>query len=165
VIDEIPGAFSFVVPMIWSRETQLRRDRFGVWFDGDEAIDQPAISRAFDRWIELADDGRYCLKNSVNWAYVSIEGAPIFVRQARLLNAGCELELSDGRVEVLDPATIAVDAEGAIHCRVRGGTLWARFDHAAAMRLSEALVDEGGAAVLLLGGQRWPFAEHLSIGS
>ncbi|MFO0726960.1 MAG: DUF1285 domain-containing protein [Myxococcota bacterium] len=149
---------------MWSRETKIRRDRFGVWFDGEEPIDQPAIARAFDRWLELADDGRFCLKNSVNWAYVQIEGAPVFVRQAHRRVEGFALDLSDGRQEDLDPATLAIDAEGAIHCRVRGGTLWARFDHPAALSLGEAVVEDEGALWLMLSGVRWPFALGLSIG-
>jgi hypothetical protein len=141
-----------------SRETRIRRDRYGRWFDGDDPLDQPAIERAFDRWLDLAEDGRYCLRNSVNWAYVSIEGPPIFVRQAVSSNQGLELLLSDGRLERLDPATLELDQSGAIYCRVRGGKLRARFDHGAAMSLGECAGEDEAGPYVALAGARYRFS-------
>lgn len=140
-----------------SRETRIRRDRYGRWFDGDDPVDQPAIERAFDRWIDVAEDGRYCLRNSVNWAYVSIEGPPIFVRQAVRSSAGLELVLSDGRLERLDPSTLALDEGGAIYCRVREGKLSARFEHGAALSLGEQVEQDEAGPYLAIGEARYRF--------
>lgn len=149
---------------MWSRETRIRRDRHGVWFDGEEPIDQAAIARAFDAWIDVADDGRLCLRNSVNWAYVSVEGAPVFVRQARRDGDVILLQLSDGRTEALDPMTLAIDPEGALHCRVRAGALWARFDHAAAIALAEHIEEgEAGPQLVLGRSARFGFARIAAL--
>ena len=122
-------------PPGFSRETRIRRDRRGQWFEGNEPVTNPAIASAFDRWIDLAPDGRYCLRNSVNWAYVEIEGAPIFVRSLDVQEDGIELHLSDGRSERLDPSTLSADSEGLLHCLVRDRSMSAAFTNGSLMQL------------------------------
>jgi uncharacterized protein len=138
-----------------TRETRIRRDRHGRWFDGDEPVTNPAIASAFDRWIDRAPDGRYCLSNSVNWAYVSIEGAPIFVRAAQLSSEGVMLELSDERTELLDPSTLATDQEGRLFCTVRQGRLQAEFTSSAMMHLDPILDEDAEGDFLTIGGARF----------
>jgi len=140
-----------MIPAGLSRETKIRRDARGRWFDGDEPIGHPGIEKAFDRWIDRADDGRYVLKNSVNWAYVAIEGPPLFVRQVVLDDDGAQLVLSDQAVERLDPSTLRQGTDGQIYCTARKGTMAAAFDRAAAMQLGAAAE---GDDELMLGGQR-----------
>ena len=142
-----------------SRETRIRRDARGRWWNGDDEITHPLLVRAFDAWIERTDDGRYCLKNDINWAYVTIEGAPIDVRACRIERAGdrvvgCRLVLSDGREEALDLPTLREAAsDGALYCDVRGGAMPARFDAHAAMQLEDALVETADGAALRIGAQ------------
>jgi uncharacterized protein len=138
-----------------SRETRIRRDAEGRWFDGDDPIDHPGISRAFDRWIDLADDGRYCLKNEVNWAYVSVEGAPVFVRRVVSDGEALRLELSDTRTERLDPSTLRQAKDGALYCSVRGGRLAARFDRSAAFQLGDLGKEDEQGAYLEIEGAKW----------
>jgi hypothetical protein len=137
-----------------SRQTAISRDAEGRWFEGGSPIDQPAIERAFDRWIDLAEDGRFCLRNSVNWAYVEIEGAPIFVRRAFLDHEGALLVLSDETNERLEPRTLRQGPEGALYCDVRGGRLAARFDRSAVFALAEALGEDEAGVYVELGGVR-----------
>ncbi len=145
-----------MLPPGFSRETRIRRDARGRWFDDGVPIEHSGIERAFDRWLERGEDGRFILKNSVNWAYVEIEGAPLFVRQVVLDGGEARLVLSDQRVEALDPSTLRQDARGALYCTARGGTLAAAFERAAAVQLAEVVEeDEGEAVVVVLGGQRW----------
>lgn len=138
-----------------TRETRIRRDAEGRWFDGEDPIDHPGISRAFDRWIDRAGDGRYCLKNEVNWAYVSLEGAPVFVRSVALTSDRAELQLSDERTEFLDPSTLRQGPDGALYCTVRDGRLAARFDRSAAVQLAESGGEDGNGVYLQLEGWRW----------
>ena len=135
-------------------ETAIRRDADGRWYDGDEPIAHPGIERAFDRWLDRADDGRYCLRNSINWAYVRIDGAPVFVRAVRHLGDRVELTLSDGRGEPLDPRTLRQDDAGRLYCDVREGRLPARFDRSAAFQLAEVLAEDAAGLYLELGGIR-----------
>lgn len=143
-----------VVPPGLSRETRIRRDARGRWFDGHEPIDHPGIARAFDRWVDRADDGRFILKNSVNWAYVEIEGAPLFVRQVVLGGERVQLVLSDGQAEPLDPRTLRQGPDGVLYASVRGGSMAAAFDRDAAMAMAEALGEDEAGVFMAVGEER-----------
>lgn len=127
-------------PFGLSRETTIRRTADGKWFQDDEAIDNPKLAKAFDRWITLAEDGRYCLKNDINWAYFQLEGAPYFVRSAKLTGEQAELLLSNDDLVALDFATLREGPDNALYCDAYPGQT-ARFDSHAAVQLG-ALLDE-----------------------
>ncbi|MBX7191649.1 MAG: hypothetical protein K1X94_06310 [Sandaracinaceae bacterium] len=140
-----------------SRETKIRRDARGRWYDDDVPITHEALCRAFDGWIERADDGRYCLKNEINWAYVTIEGPPVLARALVVLDLDApsvRLVLSGDREESLDLATLREGPDGDLYCDVRGGTLPCRLTAPAMMALSEHLHDDGSGTVLWLGATR-----------
>lgn len=139
-----------------SPETRIRRDAEGRWYDGDEAIDQPRIERAFDRWLRRGPDGRYILENDVSWGYVAIEGAPLFVRRIDLDEEGATLELSDGRVERLDPHTLRQGPEGALYCTSSGAGGWpARFDRATLGVLFERIGEDARGIYVIIGRERY----------
>ena len=138
-----------------SRETRIRRDARGRWFDGDDAIEHPGLRDAFDRWIARADDGRYCLRNDINWAYVQIEGPPLFVRTVRVVDGAVMIGLSDGLEEVLHPETLRQAGDGSLYADARGGTMPARFERAAMHSLESCLGEEGGQVFLSVGGRRY----------
>lgn len=139
-----------------SRETTIRRDAQGRWFHDGDPLEHPNLIRSFDRWLERAEDGRYCLKNDINWAYVTIEGPPLFVRSIRL-DAGeggdAWLVLSNDREERLDPDTLRLGADDALYCDVAGGTMVARFDRHAQAQLDRVLGEDGEGVYLALGGR------------
>jgi hypothetical protein len=137
-----------------SRETRIRRDRHGRWFDGDVPIEKASIIRAFDRWIDVAPDGRHCLRNSVNWAYVSIEGPPLFVVDVELRPDRIDLILSDERTEALDPSTLEIDRDGFLFARARSGTMLAQFTSRASFRLEPILGEDAAGLYLVLGGEK-----------
>ncbi len=138
-----------------TRETAIRRDAQGRWFDGPDPITHVLLSRAFDSWIDVAEDGRYVLKNDINWAYVAIEGAPIFVRSVTIASdRTVTMQLSDGRAEALAPETLRQDREGALYAQVRDGKLAARFDPHAMMQLSPLITEDEGGIYLELGGAK-----------
>lgn len=138
-----------------SRETTLYRDAEGRWFFDDEPVAHPNLSRAFDGWIGRGDDGRYCLRNSINWAYVRIDGPPYFVRAVQLLpDGGIGLSLSGDRESRLDPATLCQDAAGALYCRVFEEALIARFDSHAAAQLGPRLHEDGAGVYLDIDGKQ-----------
>jgi hypothetical protein len=91
-----------------TRETEIRRDAAGRWFNGKDRIEHPKLTVAFDGWIDRAEDGRFCLSNSINWAYVEVEGPAYFVKDAVPDDDGVRLRLS-GEV---DEALVREDAEG-----------------------------------------------------
>jgi hypothetical protein len=138
-----------------SRETTIARDAQGRWSQDGQALEHANLTRAFDRWIERAEDGRYCLKNDINWAYFTLEGPPFFVRSLQLEPGGAVLlSLSNDKREPLRPETLRSDASGALYCDVGDGSMVARFDRHAAAQL-EALVGEDEQGIYLeLAGRR-----------
>ena len=137
-----------------SRETTIRRDASGRWFHDDDELEHAGLVRAFDSWVDLAEDGRYCLRNSINWAYVAIEGPAFFVRGVRRQGASVWLRLSGDLEEQLDPGTLRVGPDGALYCDVRGARMPARFDRHAAFGLEPLLGEDEQGVYLDLGGGR-----------
>jgi uncharacterized protein len=134
-----------------SRETKIRRDARGHWWNDQDPITHANLVAAFDSWIERAEDGRYCLKNDINWAYVTVEGAPIDVRTLHVSDGQATLTLSDGRTERLEVATLREGPDGALYCTVRAGTMPARFEAHAAMQLGEHAVDTDQGVAIRIG--------------
>jgi hypothetical protein len=138
-----------------TRETTIVRDALGRWFQDGEPLEHANLTRAFDRWVARAEDGRYCLKNDINWAYFTLEGPPFFVRSLQVGARGeVTLLLSNDAREPLRPNTLRADAAGALYCDVADGSMAARFDRHAATQL-EALIGEDARGIYLdVGGQR-----------
>lgn len=151
-----------------TRETEIRRDARGRWFNGNDRIDHPNLVHSFDGWVDRAEDGRFCLSNAINWAYVEVEGPPYFVKDLTLEPGGILLHLSGGRDEPLDPDTLAEGPEGALWCVVRDGRCPARFDNHAATKLSPVIDEDDDGVFVSIGAKKVrPRAEDdpLSLGT
>ncbi|MEL7369661.1 MAG: hypothetical protein AAFN74_12160 [Myxococcota bacterium] len=131
-----------------SVESSIRRDRDGRWYHDGQLVDHEGVRRSFDAWIERHENGRYVVKNNVNWAFVEIEGAPVFVRTLRIHPDGLALLLSDGRTERLRSDTLRQDAEGRLYCQVRFDRLTAEFSRRATLEL-EPIVEETDTGIAL----------------
>ena len=137
-----------------SRETEIRRDASGRWFSGQDPIDHPNLTRSFDGWVDRAEDGRFCLSNSINWAYVEIEGPAYFVKDVEPAAEGVGLVLSGDRQERLEPASLRQGPEGALWCAVREGRCPARFDNHALSKMSDWIREDEDGVYLLIGGEK-----------
>lgn len=124
-----------------SRETTIRRDAQGRWYQDGEPLEHEKLTRAFDRWVKRADDGRYCLENDINWAYITLEGAPYFVRSVQLVPDGATLLLSNDDRVTLDFETLREGPDGVLYCDAYPG-MAARFDAHAAMQLGDLLQED-----------------------
>jgi hypothetical protein len=124
-----------------TRETPIRRDAEGRWFHDGDQLEHEKLIRAFDSWIARAEDGRWCLKNDINWAYFKLEGAPYFVRSVRLEGRLAFLTLSDAVEVPLDLHSLREGPDAALYCDGYPG-LAARFDRSAAAQLGELLEED-----------------------
>ncbi len=150
-----------------SRETQIRRDARGRWFNGEDRISHPNLVRSFDAWVDRAEDGRFCLSNSINWAYVEIDGPAYFVKDVEASDDEIRLLLSGDWSEALDPRSLRQGPEGALWCAVRGGRCPARFDNHAVSKMSDLIgEDDVGVYVSIAGAKVRPpeIADPLSLG-
>jgi hypothetical protein len=137
-----------------SRETEIRRDASGRWFNGEDRIEHPNLTRSFDSWVDRAEDGRFCLSNAINWAYVDIEGPAYFVKDVEPDARGISLALSGELREPLDPASLRQGPEGALWCAVREGRCPARFDNHAVSKMSEWIREDEAGVYVLIGGEK-----------
>lgn len=139
-----------------TRETTIRRDAEGLWYYDGEPLDHPNLTRAFDRWIERApdDSGRYCLKNDINWAYFTLEGAPYFVERVQQGADGQPvITLSNDQELPLPVESLRLGPEGALYCDVPGGMV-AKFRRHAMAQLEPWLAEDDSGAYLELQGGR-----------
>ena len=150
-----------------TRETEIRRDASGRWFNGEDRVTHPNLTRSFDAWIDRAEDGRFCLSNSINWAYVEIDGPAYFVKDVDAVAEGIDLRLSGDLTERLDPASLCQGPEGALWCAVREGRCPARFDNHAVSKMSEQIGEDEVGVYVLVGGHKVrppEIADPLSLG-
>lgn len=139
-----------------TRETTIRRTKDGTWFHDGEKVENPAVAKAFDRWVGRAEDGRYILKNAVNWAYVDIEGPPLFVRRAHVEAGELWLTFSNDDRKPLAADTLRVDPEGRLFCTAVDSNLSAGFSRRAMLDVAEHLEAHGTEIRLELGDRQIP---------
>ncbi len=152
-----PEFFRFPAPAGRSRESQIVLHSDGRLSNHGELIEHEGIRRAFSRWIRRhPDDGRFILSNGYDWTYLRVEDTPFFVEGIRFDDPPHVLiELSDGTVEELDGATLAVDGADHVYCRVKNETEWARFCRSAQLKLEPLLDEVEGEIAFRWGGRLW----------
>lgn len=136
------------------RRSGIRIDREGRFIHEGGEVTHDGFRRALYRWLDRLPppDGRYILRlDERRFAYIDVDDTPLVARAARLDERGAAwLALSDGSEERLDPATLSVDAAGALRAWVRGGRLEARLSTSALAALAENLVVDGDKPALRL---------------
>ena len=150
-----------------SRETEIRRDAGGRWFNGEDEISHPILARSFDGWVDRAEDGRFCLSNSINWAYVEIEGPAYFVKDVEPSDEGIGLLLSGDLREPLNSGSLCQGPEGALWCTVREGRCPARFDNHAVSKMSDWIGEDEEGVYVRIGPEKVrppELADPLSLG-
>jgi uncharacterized protein len=145
--DEGPAAAP--PPFKLSRETKIRIDRDGRFWNEESLITHESLARSLAGWIDVdPESGRYILRNAVNWAFVTVEDAPLVVRSFTRSPAPA-IVLSDGATEPLDVASLRIDGDDVPYCDARGGKLPARFSRQAAYALLEhAQVEKDGRVIV-----------------
>lgn len=124
------------------------------WHDG-EPVEHPKVIETFNRGLRVTDDGRYKLEIGNDWCFVKVAGPAFGVTAVDACDEGWQLRLSDRTAELLDPATLTVDAEGVLTVRVKGGKATARFSRDAQFQLGEYAEESEGGAVLKAHGRQW----------
>jgi hypothetical protein len=127
-------------PFPLTRETHIRVDRDGVFWNEGQRIGHPGLQRAFARWLDVDDEsGRYILRNAINWAFIAVEDAPLLIRGVESTPDTIRIAISDDSWEDLDVASLRVEAapDGGVipYCDVRQGRIPARFTPNAAFAL------------------------------
>jgi hypothetical protein len=124
-----------------------------------ELVTHPRTLEVLWSSLEQREDGRWLVHVGRESGYVEVADAPYGVRGVALDGDAPAAHLSDGSVEPLDLATLALGADGVLRCRVTGGARRARFTRAAQVALGLALAEDPsapGGFSLTLGGVRHP---------
>lgn len=122
---------------MFTRESSIRIDRDGVFWHDGQRVTHTGLAEGFAKWLDVdPDTGRYIIRNSINWVYVTVDDAPLVVRA---VGADLVLTLSDGTREALDRRTLRIDDADVPYCDVRQGRLPARFLPQAAFALLDSL--------------------------
>lgn len=136
-----------------TRLPQLRIDRHGDWFDGDQPITHEGLLANLRQSLRR-DAAGYFVQTRVRIP-VAVEDVPFVV--IRVVRRGERLHvwLNDGTDEPVDPSSLRLGPGHVPYCAVKGGAFEARLDRAAAYQLlSLAHYDRRtGRGVLRLGAR------------
>jgi hypothetical protein len=140
------------------RRSGIRIDREGQFIHEGEPVRHEGLRQALFRWLDRLDDGRYILRlDARRFAYIDVADTPLVVRALRLAPDGAvSLQLSDGAEELLDAATLTIDADGVLRCWVRGGRIEARLATSAAAVLADRITETSQGPALLWPGRAQP---------
>jgi hypothetical protein len=143
-------------PFVFSRESKIRIDRDGNFWHEGERVEHEGLARGLASWLTRdAETGRFILRNTMDWCFITVDDAPLVVRSVTVRDDGSvTLALSDGTVELLDPSTLRLSGDDVPYCDVKSGLLPARFARTAAFTLLERAkaTGEGGYVLALPGG-------------
>jgi hypothetical protein len=138
-------------------DSGLRLDRNGRWWHDDVLIEHPRIIEAFNRGLTPTEDGKFRLDFGSDWCFVQVEDAAYIVLAVDVTDGErLLLTLSDRTAEPLDPATLQLDGEGALVCRVKQGRAKARFSRDAQLAFGDMLEKHEDGLVLKIGGRNIP---------
>lgn len=137
-------------------DSGIRLDRQLRWFHDGEIIDHPNIIEAFNRGVRVEDDGRLTLHFGPDWCFIEVEDCAFGVVAVDVSEGDrLSVRLSDRTAEWLDVASLAVDEEGVLTARVKGGRAKARFSRDAQVQLADFFVAREGKLELVVNGTRW----------
>ncbi|MEN8159054.1 MAG: hypothetical protein ABFS41_03170 [Myxococcota bacterium] len=135
----------------------LRLHHDGRWSHEGQPIRNRRLREHFDRHVVyLPDEGKVVVTLRHFRGEIEVEEAAFFVRAFE--PADGHIALSDGSVEVLDPATLALSPiDEALLCRVKRELapegLLARFSHGAHAELMQAIEEEEEGGLVLRVGE------------
>jgi hypothetical protein len=142
----------------------LRIDRDGLWLHEGQPVTHPGVQANLYANLQRDPQGGYHLAVGPVRLPVAVDDTPYVVsrveREAGQVvgHEALSLHLSDGSVEVLDPATLWLDGAGVPRCLVKAGRFPARLSVAAWLQLAPFVEQAPGEGplTLVLGPRRVP---------
>ena len=149
--------------MINSSEYIYIDGRGDWWYEGNKII-HPEVLKLFKSSLESdPETGELRIDYKGRQAPVKVEKTPFFVqdiapdRDSAGALSRVELLVDDDSREPLDPETLAIDADGVLTVRIKGGRFAALCLPTAHFRLAELFEeDEKDGFSLTLAGRRYP---------
>jgi len=141
------------------RTIGLRLDRGGrMWHQGDE-ITHAGLRHAILRWLDVLPDGRPIVRlDAERFAYIDVDDTPLRIVSTRWDGDVPHVLADDGSDTPLDLASLTVDADDRMRCKLRDGRLDARFTTIAQHTLLERADEKNRQLGLVACGRFWPLA-------
>ncbi len=131
-------------PLLDAEGTPISMDKEGRWFYYNSEIVNEKISQLFARNLERDGEGRYVISLWGDKAYVVLEDTPYIILGARRRDEGdnppyFDVYLNDGSGEKLNMASLELNEENVLYCKVKDGEHRARFNRNSAYNLLKHL--------------------------
>ncbi|MFH1114477.1 MAG: hypothetical protein V1792_11195 [Pseudomonadota bacterium] len=137
-------------------------DKDGRWFQNGKEIIHTAIYRQFCSMLEKTPEGGYQVRMGREVCGVEAEDAPFVVKGIEDEGDGSlHVRLNDGTTEPFDPEGFWMGKDNIPYCRIRNGSLHARFSRPAYYQIARHISSdpEGKEFFLELNGRRTPVKE------
>lgn len=135
--------------------SDLSIDADGNWRHEGVVITHERTWKLFSSVLKCDDQGRYILQIGPERAFVKVHDAPFVVQTLRLTDQGLRLRLKDETTEILDPASLRITPDNVPYCRVRDGSMEAKFSRTAYYELAEFVHEGSEGFYLEVNGQRY----------
>lgn len=150
--------------------SELYVDAEGEWFHRGTRIFREEIIGLFIENLCRDENGAFFIRWNEGLCSLKAADTPLVVaRVDRVSPGGGEEKIQLGlkycpAPEQLDPSTLCVGKDNVLYCRVRGGSLPARFSRPAYYELARWIEEDpgGGSFYLEIGGARFPISPCVS---
>lgn len=116
----------------------IRVDKEGLWYYQGALMFRKDILELFFENLKKDEYGRYLVEYQGEKCLIEVEDTPLVVEAvARHDDESIEIRLSDFTSEILDPATLRINAESVLYCTIKNGMFEARFLRAAYYQFAE----------------------------
>ncbi|RYZ72296.1 MAG: hypothetical protein EOP09_03405 [Proteobacteria bacterium] len=105
---------------------KISLDQHGTLRSDGEEITHERTIETYLKSIHPTGDG-YEIRIGLEVRPIEVEDTAYFVKRVQFLDAGIELEMSDGTLEFLEPGTLLYGPEGRLVVRIKSAAESARF--------------------------------------
>ena len=140
----------------------IRVDKEGRWYYEGALMFRKDILEVFFQNLKRDENGRYMVDYRGEKSLIEVEDTPFVVERVVKHDTTIEIFLSDFTSEMLDPATLRMNADNVLYCTIRNGELPARFLRAAYYQIAESIVHDAKTDryYIPLGGNSYYIENH-----
>lgn len=124
-------------------------DKEGNWFHNDAPIIHRELLALFYKSLDVDEQGRYIIRFKQQVCLLDVEDTPYVIVRTDFVPASAPgdqdrfvLRLIDDSEETLAPETLWIGPEHVLYCKVRDGTLKARFSRPSYYQLGQYFQEE-----------------------
>jgi len=121
-------------------------DKEGTWYHNGEKFTNEKIINFFSKSVNITADGEYVIHYGDYTYPIKVEDTPYFITGVIFDGFGCFerifLNLSSGETEELNCNTLYTKSNNALYCRIKKGTMPAKFKRSPSFNILERLEED-----------------------